>query len=139
MSDDHSPVWSDASYLEHRYMLGRCLDLASALSRRTGLPIAGLRRHNGGLPHAFLVLNSEEPPRRWRCLDWMGERSLQDIRDDLANGWGQVVLDPRIEPVQLQLADSDETILEHAATRDHLRALLEDLDSPGPEDICPQP
>lgn len=131
--------------LRERYLRGRCLDLASALARATGLSVAALRPRGEGLAHAFLVLNPEDPVRRWRCLDWIGERLLPQMREDLEPHWGRLRLDRAPEPVAAVAADgraheSDATLLGHARLRPHLAALLDELgrsataerDEPGP-------
>lgn len=109
--------------LAMRYMHGRCLDMASALGRATGLPVCRLRTRNGSLAHAFVVLDRHLPKAAWRCIDVTGEMPLHKMRSDAELGFGPVSLSKDETPAVIHGLE-DEKVLADARRFPHLTALL---------------
>lgn len=109
--------------LTMRYMHGRCLDMASAIGRATGLPVCRLRARNGTLAHAFVVLDRHLPKTGWRCIDAAGEMPFEAMRSNAELGSGPVSLSRDETPAVIQGVD-DEDVLADARRFPHLTALL---------------
>lgn len=110
--------------IRNLYMHGRCLDMASAIGRATGLPVMKLRLRNGVLAHAFVVVDRHLPKGSWRCIDAGGEMPLNAVRSNVEAAFGPVVLSRDETPATIRgVADSD--VIADALCVPHLRELIE--------------
>lgn len=109
--------------LVSRYMHGRCLDMASALGRATGLPVVRLRTRDGSLAHAFVVLDRHLPRRSWRCVDVSGTMPLAAVRSNVEAAFGSTSVSRDETPATVRGVD-DAQVLEHASILPHLVELL---------------
>jgi len=110
--------------IRSRYMHGRCLDMASAVGRATGLPVMKLRLRNGTLAHAFVVLDRHLPKGSWRCVDAGGEMPLEAVRSNVEAAFGPIVLSRDETPVTIRGID-DADVIADAMEIPHLRHVLE--------------
>jgi hypothetical protein len=112
-----------------RYMRSRCLVMADALSRETGLPIGRLWAPEAGcMGHAFLITDRSVKNREaWLGADVSGIRPVSEMRKSYEETHGRLLFpkDYSEHPIDPRFDEPDEVLLLIAGRIPHLASLLD--------------